>query len=103
MALISAGAFTLSWIGRPEFGPPWGSLAIAGACLAWAADNNFTRRVSGSDPVNIAILKGLSAGGVNALPAFLFGAKLPVSVSLIGAGAVGLCGYGVALIIASCV
>jgi len=97
MALISAGAFTLSWIGRPEFGPPWGSLAIAGACLAWAADNNFTRRVSGSDPVNIAILKGLFAGGINALLAFMFGANLPDTIPLIGAGVVGLCGYGVSL------
>ncbi len=97
MAFISIGAFALSWMGRPQFGPPWGSLAIAGACLAWAADNNFTRRVSGSDPVSISILKGLSAGSVNALLAFLLGAKLPALMPLISAGVLGLFGYGVSL------
>jgi len=28
-----------------------GSAAIVGACLAWALDNNLTRKVSLSDPV----------------------------------------------------
>src|SRR5258706_5839593 len=41
MTLISAGAVALSWSGRPELGVPWGALAISGACLAWAADNNL--------------------------------------------------------------
>src|SRR5882762_9858774 len=50
MALITAGAVTLSWLGRPEFGVPWGALAITGACLAWAVDNNLTRTVSAADP-----------------------------------------------------
>jgi len=65
MALISAGALTLSWSGPPELWAPWGALSIAGACLAWAADNNLTRKVSGADPVHIATLKELCAGGVN--------------------------------------
>ena len=43
MALISMGAFTLSWLGRPELGVPWSGLAIAGACLAWAADGKSGR------------------------------------------------------------
>ncbi len=34
-----------------------GPLAIAGACLAWALDNNLTRRVSLLDPTLIAMLK----------------------------------------------
>lgn len=65
MALISAGALTLSWQGRPMVGPAWGSAAIAGACLCWALDNNLTRKVSASDPVQIALLKGWCAGAVN--------------------------------------
>ena len=30
-----------------------------GACLCWAIDNNLTRKVSASDPLQIAEIKGL--------------------------------------------
>jgi drug/metabolite transporter (DMT)-like permease len=75
MALIVLGGLCLSWMGRPEIGVPWGSLSIIGACIAWAIDNNLTRKVSAGDPMQIAMLKGLVAGGVNtalALEHFLF-------------------------------
>jgi len=99
MALISAGAFALSWTGRPEFGMPWGALAIAGACLAWAMDNNLTRHVSAADPVQIAIWKGLCAGAVNTCAAVLLGAGLPPLGSLAAIGLVGFFGYGVSLVL----
>jgi drug/metabolite transporter (DMT)-like permease len=81
MALIAAGSVCVSWIGRPEVGLPWGSIAIIGACLAWALDNNLMRKISAGDPVQIAILKGIVAGSVNTVLAFALGAKLP-SISL---------------------
>jgi len=99
VALISGGAFTLSWLGRPELGVPWGAFAIAGACLAWAADNNLTRRVSAADPVQIAMLKGLSAGAVNTCLALSLGAKLPPIGSLAAIALVGFLGYGVSLVL----
>jgi drug/metabolite transporter (DMT)-like permease len=99
MALITAGAVTLSWLGRPELGVPWGALAIAGACLAWAADNNFTRNVSAADPVQIAMLKGLCAGAVNTCLALSFGAKIPPAGSLTAVAVIGFFGYGVSLVL----
>src|SRR4029078_4818593 len=51
MALITAGGVAVTWLGSPGLGFPWGSLAVAGACLAWAVDNNLTRKLSTSDPV----------------------------------------------------
>lgn len=97
MALIAAGGMCISWIGRPEVGVPWGSLAIVGACLAWGIDNNLTRKVSAGDPVQIAMLKGLVAGSVNTFLAFTLGAKLPSVSSLLAVGVVGFFGYGVSL------
>jgi hypothetical protein len=51
---------------------PWPArtarLLIALACLAWALDNNLTRRASGGDAVTIAALKGLVAGAVESRP-----------------------------------
>jgi drug/metabolite transporter (DMT)-like permease len=97
MAFITAGAAALSWLGRPEVGVPWGALAIAGACFAWAADNNLTRNVSAADPVQIAMLKGLCAGTVNTGLALTFGAKFPPVGALAAIGLVGFFGYGVSL------
>ena len=62
MAVITAGSLILSWSGRPQFGVSWGAVAIAGACIAWAVDNNLTRKVSAGDPVQIAAIKGFVAG-----------------------------------------
>src|SRR5258707_9053754 len=61
MVAITAGSVLLSWEGRPDAGLPWGSFAVIGACLAWAIDNNLTRKVSAGDPVQIAAIKGLVA------------------------------------------
>ena len=97
MALIAAGGVSLSWMGRLEVGVAWSSLAIVGACLAWAIDNNLTRKVSAGDPVQIAMLKGLVAGSVNTGLALAVGAKLPAASSLLATGVVGFFGYGVSL------
>ncbi|HNX50536.1 MAG TPA: DMT family transporter [Thermoanaerobaculaceae bacterium] len=97
MACILAGGAVLSWSGRIPGTLPWASLAIVGACLAWAVDNNLTRRISGSDPVQIASLKGLVAGPVTILLGLAAGAPLP-STSFLAVGAIaGVIGYGLSL------
>ena len=40
----------------------WGMAAVAGACLAWAIDNNLTQRLSLRDPLTIVCVKGGEAG-----------------------------------------
>jgi drug/metabolite transporter (DMT)-like permease len=97
MALITAGGICVSWIGRPEAGVPWGAIAVVGACLAWGIDNNLTRKLSSSDPVQLAMVKGLAAGIVNTALALGLGAKVPGGGALVAAAAVGVLGYGVSL------
>jgi drug/metabolite transporter (DMT)-like permease len=99
MALITAGGACVTWLGTPELGFPWGAIAIAGACLAWGIDNNLTRKLSASDPVQIAMLKGLTAGSVNLALGLSLGAHWPQARSLLTAGAVGFLGYGVSLVL----
>lgn len=95
---ILAGALLLSWRGGPAaFG--WGALAIAGACVAWGFDNNLTRKLSSTDPVQIATVKSVVAGSVNGSLALLGGAPLPASSSLAGAAVIGLFGYGASLVL----
>ena len=62
-------------------------------------DNNLTRKVSGSDPVQIAMIKGLVAGTVNLTLALSLGAKLPSIGLTAAAGVVGFLGYGVSLVL----
>ncbi|HXU39606.1 MAG TPA: DMT family transporter [Blastocatellia bacterium] len=49
MGAITLGGVLLSWGGRPELRVPLGALAITGACLAWAIDNNLTRMILSYD------------------------------------------------------
>ena len=97
-AAIVAGAVILSWPGEAASGAGLrAALLVAGACLAWAIDNNLTRKVSGADPVMIAMLKGLLAGAVNTALALGLGAQLPQAGPLVAAALVGFVGYGVSL------
>jgi drug/metabolite transporter (DMT)-like permease len=97
MAAITSGGLLLSWAGRLEMGAFWGTLGISGACLAWAIDNNLTRKVSAGDPVQIAAAKGLVAGVVNLTIALATGAHVPTFLTVTLAALVGFFGYGVSL------
>ena len=95
---ILSGAVMLSWDGA-GFGFDLGALLVAAACLAWAIDNNLTRKLSASDPVQIAFIKGLVAGATNLALAFGRGAELPTINAVLAIGAVGFLGYGISLVL----
>ena len=96
MFLIVCGGVILGW--RPgDVATSWPALAVAGACLCWALDNNLTRKISAGDSVKIAGIKGLAAGTVNLCVAAAFGAALPAPKVAAAAALVGLLGYGVSL------
>jgi drug/metabolite transporter (DMT)-like permease len=99
MACLVAGTAVLSWSGQPTLSNVAGPLAIAGACIAWGLDNNLTRKVSLSDPLQIVELKGLVAGPVNIGLGLWMGSTLPGIPSIAGAGLVGFLGYGVSLVL----
>ena len=98
MLFIVAAGMLLSWEQIPVLGVPWGALAIIGACLCWAIDNNLTRKVSASDALQIACIKGLVAGSVNLAIALAMGFQWPPLATLLSAGVVGFCGYGLSLV-----
>ena len=95
-AAILLGAGLLSWNGPAQnFG--WGAAAIAAACLAWAIDNNLTRKLASGDPLQIAMVKGLAAGSVNVALALFLGASWPPAPTVAAACIIGFMGYGVSL------
>ncbi len=97
MAAIVAGGVLLSADAAPRAEGLVGTLLIAAACLAWAIDNNLTRRVSGGDAATLACLKGLVAGTINLALAWMLAAPLPSAAGWISAGLLGFVGYGVSL------
>ena len=97
MLAIVAGGVVLSWEGQLRVGGFVGPLAVAGACLAWGIDNNLTQKVSGGDPVQVAMLKGLVAGVVNTGIALMLSARWPSSGVVSAALALGFLSYGVSL------
>lgn len=99
MFAIVAGAVALSWPadGTVEFASLWPGLTVLGACLAWAIDNNLTRKVALSDASWIAMIKGLAAGATNLVIAVSMGASWPGAASVLGAAIVGFLSYGASL------
>jgi drug/metabolite transporter (DMT)-like permease len=97
MIAIVAGGLLLSWNPGETLGFSWGALSIVGACFCWAVDNNLTRKVSASDPAQIAMFKGLSAGTVNLVTSMVISGRAPPISSLLGAGILGFLSYGVSL------
>ncbi|MDE3037150.1 MAG: DMT family transporter [Pseudomonadota bacterium] len=99
MVFIIAAGVLLSWQEEQTAGIPWGGLLVAAACLCWGIDNNLTRKVSASDPLQIAAIKGSVAGAVNIGIALAMGAAWPVLTVAVGAATVGLAGYGISLVL----
>lgn len=97
MGFIVAGALLLSWPKALSFGEALPALAILGACLAWAIDNNLTRKVALTDAGFIAMLKGWMAGATNVVLALFAGAVLPRFSVALAAGALGFLSYGLSL------
>ena len=97
LALLVAGSVLLSF--RPgQLALEWGALAVAGACLAWAIDNNLVKQIAGTDPVPIVAFKGLVSGTVNVGVALLLGLHLPSALLVALILATGYLTYGLCLV-----
>ncbi|MBI2900408.1 MAG: DMT family transporter [Planctomycetes bacterium] len=80
-----------------------GPLLLLGAGLAWGLDNNFTQRLSGRDPLEVAAVKGIAAGAISLSLAFATGtapAPAPRTALLCAAVGVGCYGLSIALFVA---
>jgi drug/metabolite transporter (DMT)-like permease len=95
---IVLGGIALSWTGHLGFSAFLGPILVIAACISWAIDNNLTRKVAANDPLQIAMLKSLVAGGTNIMFAVSLGESLPALSTVVTSGVVGFFGYGVSLL-----
>lgn len=99
MAAIFVGAILLALRTHSGHAETLGALAVAGACLSWAIDNNCTSKIADVDALTLASIKGVVAGAANSTLALFTGAVLP-GVGLVAASAlVGFFGYGLSLVL----
>jgi drug/metabolite transporter (DMT)-like permease len=98
-AAILAGAVALAAEGGPGGVQLAGALAVAGACLGWAIDNNLSGRLALHDPVAVVQVKSLVAGAASVALALAVGERPPPAAALAGALVTGFLGYGVALVL----
>jgi drug/metabolite transporter (DMT)-like permease len=76
-----------------------GAAAIAGACLAWALDNNLTQRLSLRDPVFVVRGKAAGAAAGNLAIALALGHGLPAPPVAAAALAIGAVSYGASVLL----
>jgi drug/metabolite transporter (DMT)-like permease len=95
---IVLGAVALAWNGH-GVSLDTGAALVAAACIAWGIDNNLTRKLSSSDPVLIAMTKGLAAGAVNFGSAMARGATWPAAAGTGEATILGFLAIGVSLVL----
>ena len=101
MLAIVAGGVVLAW--PSESGEAARAtrsvLLVLAACLAWAIDNNLTRKVSLADASWIAMVKGLAAGGTNLVLALVLGAAWPGASTTAAAMLLGFFSSGISLVL----
>jgi drug/metabolite transporter (DMT)-like permease len=99
-ALVISGAALLGIRSGPVSIDGLGMLSIAGACLCWGLDNNWTQALSLRDPVALVSIKATSAGACMLGVALATGHSLPGPALLAPALVVGSLCYGVSIVLA---
>lgn len=97
--VITLASIFLSTNFNEGFGISFGALGIILACVLWGVDNNFTRNISGKDPLAIVAWKGLVAGTFSFLLAFFLGNQLPSLKIILSTLVLGFISYGLSTIL----
>lgn len=95
---MTAAGILLSWTAGGAISATGPAFIVLGVSL-WALDNNFTRKITHLEPVDIARAKCLVAGLVNVTIGLSLGAGSFAYPSILSALIVGTFSYGVSLVL----
>lgn len=76
-----------------------GAVGVLAACTCWGIDNNVMRQIADKDPLSIAMIKCLSAGGISLGVALLLHKPLPGIAPILWAALLGGIGYGLSIML----
>lgn len=99
VGLITFASIILTWDSSGKWGLSLGALGVIIACALWGIDNNFTRNISAKNPVIIVTMKGIIAGFVSLIIAFLSGNTIPELKVIVAALILGFFSYGISIIL----
>ena len=99
MSAILAGAVLLALRAPSGQTGSLGALAVAGACLSWAIDNNCTSKIADVDALTLASIKGIFAGAANTVLALVAGETIRSLGFVVVSALVGFFGYGLSLVL----
>lgn len=97
IALITASSILLSFEDIQSFALSPGALLVLLASVFWGFENNCTRMLSKSDPLEIVAIKGFGSGIGSLLIAFFMKEKLPSFQLAFSALLLGFISYGLSI------
>jgi len=95
--LVTISSIILSIEDAHSFSFSLGSFFVVMACTCWGLENNFTRRLSSKNPLQIVIIKGFGAGFGSLLIAIMVGDLFVDHQYILIALLVGFLAYGLSI------
>lgn len=97
IGLITLSSMILSFEDASSLQFSFGSLFVLAACVCWGFENNCTRMMSASDPLEIVVIKGFGSGLGSLLIALVVGEPLLAPEVLPVVLALGFVAYGLSI------
>lgn len=98
-ALITVSSIILTFDFNAKWGFSIGGLGVIATCVLWGIDNNFTKNISEKNPFMIVTIKGIGAGIISLVLAFITGSTLPNVYYIFIAMMVGFFSYGLSIVL----
>jgi len=95
--LVTASTMLLSFENSESLSFSFGSLFVILACISWGFENNFTRKMSQKNPMQIVILKGLFSGLGSFIIALSVKEHIPQIKYIFGVMILGFIAYGLSI------
>ena len=97
IGLITLSSILLSVEDAGSFQFSFGSLFVLAACVCWGLENNCTRCLSKSDPLEIVMIKGFGSGIGSIIIGLVVGESLPVWSDILKIMLLGFVAYGLSI------
>jgi len=97
IGLITLSSILLSVEDASSFSFSIGSLYVLAACVCWGLENNCTRCLSKSDPLEIVVIKGFGSGIGSVIIGLAVGEALPLWGDILKILLLGFVAYGLSI------
>ena len=97
IGLITLSSILLSVEDASSFQFSFGSLFVLAACVCWGLENNCTRCLSKSDPLEIVVIKGFGSGIGSVIIGLAVGESLPMWGDILKILLLGFVAYGLSI------